>query len=89
MPHVQLMSRRGCCLCDAAKKVVAAAAADGLCSWETVDVDTDKALLLRYGHDVPVLLMNGEERFRHRIEAADLRAALRLELPAEQEVGAC
>ncbi len=74
--HVQVMSRRQCCLCDDAKQVVADAAEQGLCTWETVNVDTDKALLVRYGNDVPVLLIDGEKRFEHRVTAEDFRKAL-------------
>ncbi|MDQ6996836.1 MAG: glutaredoxin family protein [Mariprofundus sp.] len=75
-PHIQLLSRRDCCLCEDAKAVVAAAAEQGLCSWETINVDHDKALLVRYGLDVPVLLANGQELFRHRVSANDLQASL-------------
>ncbi len=74
--HLQLMSRRQCCLCDDAKSVVEQAAAQGLCTWEVVDVDRDKALLVRYGNDVPVLLINGEKRFQHRVGFDELHAAL-------------
>ena len=76
LPHLQLLSRRGCCLCDEAAPVVQRVAAAGLCSWERVDVDRDKALLLRYGNDVPVLLIDGVEWCRHRIDAAQLRDRL-------------
>ncbi len=75
-PHIQLLTRRNCCLCDDAKRVIEVAAAQGLCSWESVDVDRDKALLVRYGLDVPVLLADGEEIFRHRVTAEALRATL-------------
>ncbi|MDQ6986278.1 MAG: glutaredoxin family protein [Mariprofundaceae bacterium] len=74
--HLQLMSRRQCCLCDEAKDVVEQAAAQGLCTWEVVDVDCDKALLVRYGNDVPVLLINGEKRFQHRVDFSELHAVL-------------
>ena len=76
LAHVQLMSRRECCLCDVAKQVVEDAAARGLCTWETVNVDTDNALLVKYGNDVPVLLINGEKRFMHRVSPEELHQAL-------------
>jgi len=76
MAHVKVMSRRQCCLCDDAKLIVADAAEQGLCTWETVDVDTDKALLVKYGNDVPVLLINGKKSFEHRVSAGDLHSAL-------------
>jgi len=76
MPHIQIMSRRECGLCDSAKTIVSQAADQGLCTWEIMDVDRDKALLVRYGMDVPVVLVNGEERFRHQIDADALNTIL-------------
>ncbi len=76
LPLVRIMSRRECCLCDEAKAVAQAAAEAGLCRLETVDVDRDKALLVRYGMDVPVILIDGVEHARHRLDAAAFRAAL-------------
>ena len=75
-PHVKVLGRRECCLCEPVRAVVQQAADQGLCTWEPVDVDRDKALLVRYGMDVPVVLVNGTERFRHRLEFGDLQKAL-------------
>jgi Glutaredoxin-like domain (DUF836) len=74
--HLQLLSRKQCCLCDDARQAVADVARQGLCTWETLDVDRDKALLVRYGNDVPVLLMDGEKLFEHRVPAEELRRVL-------------
>jgi len=76
LPHIRLMSRKVCCLCDDAKQVVAALADAGLCSWETIDVDRDKALLVRYGMDVPVLLTGDRLLFKHRVDADELTRVL-------------
>jgi len=81
-PHIQLLSRHCCGLCEEAQAAVAAAAEQGLCTWETVNVDNDKALLVRYGMDVPVLLANGLEIFRHRVSIEALKASLAA-LPSE------
>lgn len=43
---------------------------------QTLNVDTDKALLARYGNDVPVLLIDGEKRLQHRFTAEELRRTL-------------
>ncbi len=75
-PHIQLLSRRDCCLCEDAKAVVAAAAEQRLCSWEMINVDDDKTLLVRYGFDVPVLLVDGQVLFKHRVSATDLQTSL-------------
>ncbi|WP_232726488.1 glutaredoxin family protein [Mariprofundus ferrinatatus] len=70
------MTRQDCCLCDDAKEVLEAVAAEGLCSWETVDVDRDKALLVRFGLDVPVLMLDDAPVFKHRVTGAELKAVL-------------
>lgn len=75
-PHVQVMTRCGCGLCDDVKEVVRQAADQGLCTWESVDVDRDKALLIRYGMNVPVVLVNGRERRERHIDLNGLRSAL-------------
>jgi len=76
LPHIQMMTRRECCLCDDAMAVIVAAAERGLCTWEAVNVDRDKGLLVRYGMDVPVLVSEGKILFKHRVTAAQLQAAL-------------
>jgi len=76
LPHIQMMTRRECCLCDEARTVIEAAAEQGLCSWEAVNVDRDKGLLVRYGMDVPVLVCEGKMLFKHRVTAEQLQAAL-------------
>jgi len=76
LPLVEVMSRRQCPLCDEAKLVVAQAASEGLCDWQAVDVDGDARLLKRYGLDVPVILVNGEVQFRHRLGLPALRRVL-------------
>jgi len=76
LPNVEVMSRANCHLCDEAKRVVAEAASAGLCDWQVVNVDGDARLLKRYGLDVPVILVDGEVRFKHRIDLPTLRKAL-------------
>ena len=44
---------------------------------EIVDVDSDRKLAERYGHEVPVLLINGRKAFKYRVDAAELHARLR------------
>lgn len=75
--HLQLLSRKHCCLCDEMKTVVDDLARSGLCTWEQIDVDRDKGLMLRYGQDVPVLMHDGKELFRHRVAPEELKQVLR------------
>lgn len=43
---------------------------------ELVDVDGDPALAARYGTEIPVLLCEGEELCRHRLDEAAVRRRL-------------
>ena len=76
VPHVQIMSRMDCCLCDEAAEVVAEAGRRRLCTWEKVDIDTDEVLYRRYGLDIPVVLIDGEACFRHHVESSQLENML-------------
>lgn len=69
---VELYTRAGCHLCDQA-----AAMLDryGL-SYQAIDIDADDALRARYNECVPVVMIDGKERFRGRIDELLLRRLL-------------
>ena len=69
---VVLYTRRGCHLCDDAKTLLIQ---HGLHPKE-VDIDTDPQLQGAYGLTVPVVTINGKERFRGKIEPRLLRRLL-------------
>ena len=71
-----LLSRQGCHLCEDARGVVAAAAAETGTSWVERDVDSSEALADEYGDRVPVLLLDGKEHAYWRVDPERLRAAL-------------
>lgn len=73
--HVVVYTRAGCKLCEHAERVVAAHAGDA--AVEVVDVDGDAGLADRYGVRVPVVAIDGEERFELAVDEAELIAALR------------
>lgn len=69
---VIVYSRAGCHLCDEAGEVLRKY---GL-SPEFVDIDADTVLRERYTHCVPVVLIDGKERFRGRINEVLLKRLL-------------
>lgn len=73
MPRVVLYSRQGCHLCDQAAAMLAR---HGL-KFDVVDVDADPQLQKRYDTCVPVVLIDGKERFRGRVDELLLRRLLR------------
>jgi glutaredoxin-like protein DUF836 len=58
-----MYSRPGCGLCDEARLVILAERARTPFEFEDVDVSGDDALELEYGIRIPVVLVDGEERF--------------------------
>jgi glutaredoxin len=70
--EVVLYSRRNCCLCDDAEAILTTA---GL-SFEVVDIDADPELRALYNECVPVVAINGKERFRGRIDPLLLHRSL-------------
>ena len=75
-PRVTFYSRPGCHLCDDARVVVAAVCEDLGVGWEEVDITTDPALQRRYGEEIPVTLVDGDQHDFWRVDADRLRRAL-------------
>ncbi len=69
---VTLFTRRGCHLCDDAAALLVK---HGLTPLE-VDIDTDPELRKRYNECVPVVVIDGRERFRGRVNEVLLRRLL-------------
>jgi glutaredoxin len=76
MSPVVLVGRAGCHLCDEARAVVASVCAATGTAWQEVDVDTDEALRAAYSDAVPVVLVDGTEHARFRVDPARLRQAV-------------
>lgn len=77
-PRVVLYSRPGCHLCDEARPVVAAVAADSGAAWTEVDVEAPGAehLAREYGELLPVVTVDGVQQAYWRVDEARLRRAL-------------
>ena len=74
--HLILYHRADCHLCDEMRAVVEAVGHEVRFALEEVDVDGDAALAAAYGHEVPVLIVNGRKAFKYRVTPAELRARL-------------
>lgn len=76
-PRIELLTRRGCHLCDAARPVVAAVAAEQGVGWVERDVDDDPVLRAAFGDEVPVVLVDGGRHSSFTVDAEALATALR------------
>ena len=70
--HLTLYTRHGCHLCDDLKETLRQIRRQQAFDLTEVDISQDPSLERRYGHDIPVLLIDGIEAARHRIDEADL-----------------
>jgi len=77
VPRVVIYSRPGCHLCEEAKKVIEASGYPDEYTLEEINIESDGELLRRYRYDIPVIMINGEEAFRHRLTADEFRRKLK------------
>lgn len=59
------------------KKEMAKADCDELYKLEEINIEGNTELFARYRHDIPVLMIDGVEAFRHRLTADAFRAYLK------------
>lgn len=71
-----MFSRIRCGLCDRAREAILALRGEVEFEYDEVFVDGYDALEREYGLRVPVVLVNGDERFETEVEPATLRAVL-------------
>jgi glutaredoxin len=72
MPEITIYSRQGCHLCDDAAALLSQFGLE----FDVIDVDADDQLKARYDRCVPVVVIDGKERFRGRVDPLLLRRLL-------------
>jgi hypothetical protein len=73
-PRPVLYVREGCHLCEEAGVLLTEMLGND--GWDTVDIETDDDLLVRYAHRIPVLVIDGLERAELIITRPDVEDAL-------------
>ena len=63
MRNVVLYTRAGCLLCDEARNVILAVRERRPFAFTEIDIETDDDLVREYGIRIPVVTVDGEERF--------------------------
>jgi glutaredoxin len=67
MTRVTLYTRAGCCLCEEAKKVLAAARARAAFDFEEIDIDRHPEWLRLYNEEAPVIAIDGRKAFKYKV----------------------
>jgi hypothetical protein len=69
MHKISVMSKPGCHLCDEALQVIQKVVGDHIpVLIEEIDITQDLDLLEKYHDDIPVVLIDGIEHCRHRVD---------------------
>jgi glutaredoxin len=76
-PRVTIYGKPECCLCDQALEVLEEVRKRTPFEIEKRDISGDADLIERYGLDIPVILIDGQVAFKHRIDKDRLIALLK------------
>jgi glutaredoxin len=74
---VEIYSKAECSLCDTAKAVLERVRKRVPFELVEVDITADPALFERYRYDIPVVFVDGQKAFKHRLEERVVEARLR------------
>ena len=74
-PQVVLYSKPGCRLCEEARDEIESVG-DHRFDLTEINISNDLSLYELYRNDIPVVLINGRETFRHRLTAKEFLRAL-------------
>jgi hypothetical protein len=75
--HVVMFSRPGCHLCDVARTEILAVRRRDPFVFEEISIEGDDVLELEYGIRIPVVTVDGRERFEISVDAGELAALVR------------
>lgn len=77
MPHVVLYSRPGCHLCEVARDTIEEVRHGQPFTFEEISIEGDDELELAYGIRIPVVLVDGRERFEIEVDPGELATLVR------------
>ena len=80
--QVTLYTRPNCHLCEDAKQTILAADCGDLYTLQEINIDHDPLLIRRYGWDIPVILINGIETFKHRLTSSEFKREIKRAITA-------
>ncbi len=76
MSTVTLYGKPGCHLCEDARKVIDQVRTSHAFELEEVDITVDPGLFREYGERIPVVAVDGVERFEYHVDPSALARSL-------------
>ena len=74
--EVVLYTKAGCHLCEVARRTIESLRDEFGFTFRVVSLESDPALREQYALDIPVILLDGREVARHRVDPAVFRRKL-------------
>ncbi len=72
MHKVTILGKPGCHLCHKAKEIIEMVVGTNAVLIEEIDISQNPDLDAKYHDDIPVILVDGIERFKHDVDANKL-----------------
>jgi len=77
--RVEIYSKSDCPLCDEAKRVLAEVRAHLPFELVEVNIESDPVLYQRFRYDIPVVFVDGQKAFKHKLDRSALERRLKLQ----------
>ncbi|CAA7601673.1 Glutaredoxin-like domain (DUF836) [Acididesulfobacillus acetoxydans] len=76
IPVVVLYAKEGCCLCSEALKVLLHVRQAVPFTLVQKDITEDERLMSKYQYSIPVVAINGKEKFAYEVDEEELKSEL-------------
>ena len=71
--QIEVLTKKDCCLCDDAKKIIERVLPDFPATLTMVDIESHPDLFESYKERIPVVRLNGKESFVYKVHETTLR----------------
>jgi len=78
---IQLYTRKGCSLCVIAREIILRIQKEIPFEFQEIDIESRDDLFERFKEEIPVVFINGERAFTHRVSEETLRKSLERHRP--------
>lgn len=79
-PVIEVYSKKGCGLCNKAKKTIGKVHNDIPFNFKEVEITQSDDLLRRYSDHVPTIYINGKKAFKFKVDETEFRKRVRKEI---------